>query len=102
MDERRAKTTRQNGANRSRPRWVRVRVQTDEGPLVGNVRLEGARSSLYELVDDGRAYLGVWDARRTESSPSEEFVAIHKSAIRSVVLDIVGDPEADGETEEEG
>ena len=39
-----------------------------------------------EAIDDDRTYLGIWSASEEGSVPSEEFVAIHKGVIRSVVL----------------
>jgi hypothetical protein len=69
-----------------RKRWFRVRVETDEGAIVGRLRLGRAHGTLRETVDDDRAYLGVWHATEEGSASPEEFVAIHKGAIRSVVL----------------
>jgi hypothetical protein len=50
------------------------------------MRLEGGRGTLSEAIDDDRTYLGIWSASEEGSVPSEEFVAIHKGVIRSVVL----------------
>jgi hypothetical protein len=41
---------------------------------------------LRETVDDDRAYLGVWNATEEGSGSPGDFMAIHKGAIRSVVL----------------
>jgi len=69
-----------------RRRWVRVKVDTDEGTYVGNLRLEGPAGSLRELVEGERTYLALWSATHESSGVVEEFVAIHKSTIRLVVL----------------
>jgi hypothetical protein len=69
-----------------RRRWVRVRVDTDEGAYVGSLRLDGPTGGLHELVEDDRSYLALWSATHESSGAVEEFVAIHKSAIRLVVL----------------
>ncbi len=74
---------------RSRAHWVRVRVLTDEGTLVGSIRLAEAQS-LYEALNDRRVYLTLFRARNVESQECEGFVAIHKGAIRSVALEIDG------------
>lgn len=75
-----------SGGRRGRKRWFRVRVETDEGAYVGRLRLEGRWGTLRDTVDDGRAYLGVWNATEEGSGSREDFVAIHKGVIRSVVL----------------
>ena len=69
-----------------RRRWVRVKVDTDEGTYVGSVRLDGPAGGLRELVEADRSYLALWSATRDSSGAVEEFVAIHKSAIRLIVL----------------
>ncbi len=74
----------------SRPRWVRVRVQTDEGPLIGSIRVEG-RWSLYDLLEDGRSYLSLWGTTTPHSQERQEFLALHKSVIRSVTLEVPAD-----------
>jgi hypothetical protein len=61
-------------------------VQTDESAYLGSLRLGSARSALYDLIGDERAYLALWDATEEGSPAAREFVAIHKSAIRTVVL----------------
>jgi hypothetical protein len=61
-------------------------VQTDEGAYVGSLRLAGGRSALSELVDDGRVYLTLWEAIRDGVPVAEGFVAIHKAAIRCVMV----------------
>jgi hypothetical protein len=77
---------RRSSGRRGRKRWFRVRVETEEGAYVGRLRLEGARGTLRQTIDDDRAYLGVWNATEEGSGFREEFMAIHKGAIRSVVL----------------
>jgi hypothetical protein len=79
-----AKVPGRSGARRRR--WVRVKVDTDEGTYVGSVRLDGPAGGLRELVEADRSYLALWSATHESSSAVEEFVAIHKSAIRLVVL----------------
>ena len=68
-----------------RRRWVRVKFDTDEGTHVGSVRLDGPAGSLLALVEADRRYLALWSATHESSGAVEEFVAIHKSAIRVVV-----------------
>lgn len=65
--------------------WARVKVDTDGGTYVGSVRLDGPAGGLRELVDADRSYLALWNATHESSGALEEFVAIHKSAIRVVV-----------------
>jgi hypothetical protein len=74
-----------------RLRWFQVKVQTDEGAYVGSLRLAGRRSALSELLDDGRVYLTLWEATRDGMPVAQGFVAIHKAAIRCVV--VIGDGE---------
>jgi hypothetical protein len=66
-----------------RRRPVRVRVETDGEAYTGTLTL-GRRVS--EALHDDRAYLALWDATRDGTGETEEFVAIHKGAIRSVVV----------------
>jgi hypothetical protein len=60
----------------ARRRWVRARI---------------------ELLDDGRAYLGLWDAVPNGTLIPQDFLAIHKGAIRSVTL-LRGEPGPDRES----
>lgn len=69
-----------------RRRWFRVRIVTEDGAYVGSLRLEPGCSALRHLLDDERAYLSLWDARREGFSAVEEFVAIHKVGIRYAVV----------------
>jgi hypothetical protein len=78
-----AKDPGRSGARRRR--WVRVKVDTDGGTYVGSVRLGGPAGSLRALVEADRHYLALWSATHESSGVVEEFVAIHKSAIRVVV-----------------
>ncbi len=78
----------ENTRPRKRPRWVRVRIETDEETLIGTIRLESASSSLYDLLDDERSYLAFWSEHKAGSQDGEQFLALHKSAIRSVALDV--------------
>jgi len=73
----------------ARRRWFRVKVVTEDGTYTGSLRLERGRSALRELVDDDRVYLSLWEARREGSPAVEEFLAIHKTSIRYVV--VIGD-----------
>ena len=79
-----AKGRGRSGARRRR--WVRVKVDTDGGTYVGSVRLDGPAGGLRELVEADRSYLALWSATHESTGVVEEFVAIHKSAIRLVVL----------------
>jgi hypothetical protein len=78
--------TEQTSKRHGRRRWFRVRVETDDGAYVGSLRLNGPRAPLRELVDDDRAYLALWNATQEPTGSRDEFVAIHKGAIRFVVL----------------
>jgi len=71
---------------RGRLRWFQVRVQTDEGIYVGSLRLAAGRSALSDLVSGCRVYLTLSEANRDGIPVAEGFVAIHKAAIRSVVV----------------
>lgn len=73
-----------------RPGWYRVRIETEGGTYVGSLRLDEA--GLRPVVDDERAYLPLWNASREGSPEVEEFLALHKAAIRSVV--VVGEDRA--------
>jgi hypothetical protein len=66
-----------------RRRPVRVRVETDGETYTGTLTL-GRR--LNEVLDDDRTYLALWDATLDGTDETEEFVAIHKGAIRAVVV----------------
>ncbi|HVO10287.1 MAG TPA: hypothetical protein VMX54_05975 [Vicinamibacteria bacterium] len=68
-----------------RRRWVRVKVVTDAETYVGSLRLASPAGGLRELVEADRSYLALWSATHGSSGAFEEFVAIHKSAIRVVV-----------------
>ena len=61
-------------------------METDGGTLVGRLRLDSARAGLGEVIENGRTYLSLWDATVEGSGVTDEFVAIHKGAIRSVML----------------
>jgi hypothetical protein len=74
------------GRPRARKRWFRVRVQTEDAAYVGRLRLEGPQGTLRELIDDDRAYLALWNATEEGTGSQDEYVAILKGAIRSVVL----------------
>jgi hypothetical protein len=76
-----AKGSRRRGA---RPRWYRVRVETEGGAYLGSLRIDSA--GLRQVVDDERTYLPLWNAAREGSPAVEEFLALHKAAIRSVVV----------------
>jgi hypothetical protein len=79
---------RDNGGKRAggRKGWVRARVETDEGAYEASLRVERSQHGLGELLDDGRAYLGLWDAVPHGASTREDFLAIHKGAVRCVTL----------------
>jgi hypothetical protein len=78
---------RREGSRRStRRRWFRVRVETDEGAYVGSLRLAGPAGTLRALIDDERTYLALWDVTEERSGAREDHLAIHKVAIRNVVL----------------
>ena len=81
-----------SGHTSPRRRWFRVKVQTDECTYLASLRLGSARSALQDLIADERAYLALWDATEEGSPKAAEFVAIHKSTIRAVVL--LGDASA--------
>ena len=78
--------TEQPAMRRGRRPWFRVRVEMEDGAYVGSLRLDGPRGTLRELVDDDRAYLSLWDATQEATGSRDEFVALHKGAIRFVVL----------------
>jgi hypothetical protein len=78
--------TEQPATRRGRRRWFRVRVETEDGAYVGSLRLDGPLGTLRELVDDDRTYLSLWNATQELTGSREEFVALHKGAIRFVVL----------------
>jgi hypothetical protein len=64
-------------------------VQTEDAAYVGRLRLEGprgTRGTLRDLIDDDRAYLALWNATEEATGSRDEYVAILKGAIRSVVL----------------
>jgi hypothetical protein len=63
-----------------------VKVDTDEGAYLGCLRLDGSRSTLHDALDDGRAYLALWEAVHEDSREQRGFLVIHKSAIRQVAL----------------
>ena len=74
-------------SRRTRRRWCRVRVETDTGAYLGSLELGGV--GLRELVDDERTYLGLWNAEQEGAPGVEEFLALHKGTICSIV--VVGD-----------
>jgi hypothetical protein len=78
--------TARSGRTSPRRRWFRVKVQTDEAAYLGSLRLGSARTALHDLLADERAYLALWDATEEGSPAAREYVAIHKGAIRAVVL----------------
>jgi hypothetical protein len=69
---------------RTRERWCRVRVETDAGAYVASLELGAA--GLRELVDDERTYLGLWNAEQEGTPGVEEFLALHKGSICSVMV----------------
>jgi len=86
------------GHTSPRRRWFRVKVQTDESAYLGSLRLGSARAALQDLIADDRAYLALWDAVEENSPAARAYLAIHKSAIRAVVL--LGDTVAPPNEEE--
>jgi hypothetical protein len=81
----------------ARRRWVRARIETDEETYEARLRVEHSQRGLGELLDDGRAYLGLWDAVPNGTLIPQDFLAIHKGAIRSVTL-LRGEPGPDRES----
>jgi hypothetical protein len=82
----RAADSEQQSTRRRRRRWFRVRVETEAGAYEGRLRLDGPRGTLRETIDDDRTYLALWDATDEATGSRDEYVAIHKGAIRCVVL----------------
>lgn len=89
--------TTKRAARGTRRRWVRARVETDAETYEATLRVEHSQVGLGELLDDGRAYLGLWDAVPNGTLTPQDFVAIHKGAIRSVLL-LEAEPGPDPET----
>jgi hypothetical protein len=81
-----ARADRVHVSRDGRRRRVRVRVQTDVETYIASLQVPRRRGSLSDVLNDGRAYLALWDATLAGSSKTEDFVAIHKAAIRSIVL----------------
>jgi len=77
---------REQGTQGGRRRWFRVRVETESGAYEGRLRFDGPRGTLRETVEDDRAYLSLWDATDVATGARDEHLAIHKGAIRWVVL----------------
>lgn len=69
-----------------RRRWFKVRVATDDGIVLGSLRLDAGHSALRELLDDERSYLSLWGVQREGWDEVQEFVAIHKNVIRHVAV----------------
>jgi len=90
--------TKQSSTRRRRRRWFRVRVETEEGAYTGRLRFDGPRGTLRETIDEDRAYLALWDATEEATGSRDEYVAIHKGAIRCVVL--LGEDDARAERAE--
>ena len=70
---------------RGRRHRLWVRVETDVESYVGWLLVARHRGGLDEVLNDDRAYLPLLDATLAGSTSTEEFVALHKGAIRSVV-----------------
>lgn len=87
------------GRGRGGRGWVRARVETDEGTYEARLRVECSQLGLGELLDDGRAYLGLWDAVPHGAAISEDFLAIHKGAVRCVTL-LEGEGRSAGQRED--
>ena len=85
--------SRHNG----RRHWVRARVETDAETYEARLCVERSQGALGELLDDGRAYLALWDAVPNGALAPQDFVAIHKGAVRCVTL-LEAEPDADQET----
>ena len=62
-----------------------MRVETDAGSYLGSLELRGI--GLREHVDDERTYLGLWNAEQEGAPGVEEFLALHKGTICSVVVE---------------
>lgn len=69
---------------RPRLRWFRVRIETESGAYCASLRLGPA--GLRRLLDDERTYLALWNVVADGSATTEEFVALHKGTIVSVVV----------------
>jgi hypothetical protein len=61
-----------------------VRIETDTCAYIASLELGGI--GLRELLDGERAYLGLWNAVQEGAQGVEEFLALHKGAICSVVI----------------
>lgn len=70
---------------RGRRQRLWVRVETDVESYVGCLLVARCRGGLDGVLNDDRAYLALWNATLAGSASTEEFVALHKGAIRSVV-----------------
>jgi hypothetical protein len=81
-----ARTSEDSPRRHGRRRRVRVRVVTDVETYLASLQVPHRRGGLDHVLNDGRAYLALWDATLAGSSEVEEFVAIHKGAIRSIVV----------------
>jgi hypothetical protein len=55
-------------------------------PGRSGVHLDGRAAGLRELVEADRSYLALWRATHESSGTVQEFMAIHTSATRLVVL----------------
>jgi hypothetical protein len=72
------------GRRSDKPRWYRVRVDSESGVFLGSLCLDGG--GLRSVIDDERAYLPLWNAVHEGSAAPADFVALHKAGIRSVVV----------------
>ena len=83
---RRQRKDRGRSARLSRTCWIRARVETDQETYEASLRADASRQGLDEILGDGRAYLGLFDAVAGSTNHSEDFLALHKGAIRSVTV----------------
>jgi hypothetical protein len=67
-----------------KPRWYRVRVDSESGVYLGSLCLDAG--GLRSVIDDERAYLPLWNAVHEGSAAPANFLALHKAGIRSVLV----------------
>ena len=67
-----------------RRRWVRVRIETEDGSFVGRVHVPETRKRLSDVLCDERSFILLTDVTINDAQSVEPFVALNKAFVRTV------------------
>ncbi len=68
----------------ARAKWVRVRIETDDGVYVGQVFVPETKKRLSDVLCDDRPFLNMTEVSINDSQIIEPFVALNKRYVKAV------------------